>query len=77
VPLQRERCCLKDSLLNLTVLIFAADNEADIFTPFQWVMAFKNETFVLRLDEGETPRNAGEDSSHTASDDLLEGLDER
>ena len=33
-PLQRLPCCLKDSLLNMTVLVFAADDKADVFAFF-------------------------------------------
>jgi len=28
LPLQRLRCCLKDSLLNMTLVVFAADDKA-------------------------------------------------
>ena len=40
-------------------------------------MALEDEAFVLCLDEGEAPGNAGEDGAHAASDDLLESFDER
>ena len=34
LPLLRLRCCLKDSLLNVTILVFAANDEADVFAFF-------------------------------------------
>jgi hypothetical protein len=77
LPLQRLRCCLKDSLLNMTILVFAADNESDVFASFQRIMALEDEAFVLGLDKGEASGNAGQDSAHAASDDLPESLDER
>lgn len=40
-------------------------------------MALEDETFVLRLYEGEASGNAGEDGAHAASDDLFESVDER
>jgi hypothetical protein len=34
MPLQSLRCRLKNPLLNMTVLVFAADDEADVFAVF-------------------------------------------
>ena len=34
LPLQRLCCCLKDSLLKMTVLVVAADDKADVFAFF-------------------------------------------
>jgi hypothetical protein len=33
-PLQRQRCCLKDSLLDMTVLVLTANDEANVFAFF-------------------------------------------
>jgi len=68
---------LKDALLNMTVLVFLADDEADIFAFFKRIMAFEDEAFVLCLDEGKASGNAGENSAYAASDDLLESFEER
>jgi hypothetical protein len=59
----------------LTVLVFAADDEADVFAFFWRIVTLKDEAFVLCLNEGEAARNAGEDGAHAAPDDLLESLD--
>jgi hypothetical protein len=40
-------------------------------------MTLEDEAFVLRLDENEVSRNAGEEGANTASDDLFESFDER
>jgi hypothetical protein len=61
----------------MTILVFAADNEADVFLFFQRIVTLEDEAFVLGLDEGEAPGNAGEDGAHAASDDLRENLDKR
>ncbi len=76
LPLQSLRSCLKDSHLNIAFLVFAADDEADVFSSFKWVVTFKDEAFVLCLNEGKASRNAGEDGTYAASDNLLESLDE-
>jgi hypothetical protein len=41
------------------------------------MVTFEDEASVLRFDEGEASRNAGEDCAHAPSDDLLECFDER
>src|SRR5580658_4419206 len=69
-PLQGLRCCLKDSLLNIAFLVFAGDHEADVFR----LVALKDKPFVLCLNECETARNAGENSAHAMSRNLLESL---
>src|SRR3974377_1495897 len=76
-PPQALGCRLKDSLLNMTVLILLADNEADVFVFLERIMALKNKAFVLRLDKREASGNAGQHSPHATPDDLLESLDER
>ena len=40
-------------------------------------MTLENEAFVFRFDEGEACWYTGEDSTHAASDDLLESFSER
>lgn len=77
LPFNRQRCCLKDSLFNMTILVFAADNEADVFAFFERIVTLEDKAFVLRLDEGEASWNAGEDAPHAAPDDLFESFDER
>jgi len=72
-----QRYCPKDSLLDMTVLVFSADDEANVFVFFQRIVTLEYEAFVLRLDEGEVSGNVGEDGAHAASDDLAESFDER
>jgi hypothetical protein len=52
------------------------DDKADVFASFRGFITFKNEAFVLCLDEGEGPGNAAEDGAHPTSDDLFESIDE-
>ena len=52
LPLQCLRRGLKDSLLNMTVLVLAPDDEAHVFVFFQRIVTFEDEAFVLCLDEG-------------------------
>ena len=73
----RQCCRLKDSPFNMTILVFAADDEADVFAFFERIVTLQDEAFVLGLDEGEASGNAGEHGAHAASDDLLESFDER
>jgi hypothetical protein len=77
LPLERPRYCLKDSLLNMAILVFVANNEADVFAPLQRIVTLEDEAFVLRLDEGEASRKTGEHSAHATSDDLLKSVDEQ
>jgi hypothetical protein len=76
LPLQSLPCRPKYSLLDMTVLVLAAYDEADVFAFFWRIVTLKDKAFVLCLNEGEASRNAGEDGGHAASDDLLESLDE-
>jgi hypothetical protein len=52
-PLESLRRCLKDSLRNATLLVFAADDQADVFAFFYRIMTLREGAFVLCLDEGE------------------------
>jgi len=45
----------------MTVLIFAADDQAGIFALFQHVVALEDEALLVCLDEDETSGNAGAD----------------
>ena len=76
-PLQGSCCCLKDSLLHLTILVLAADDETDVFAFFQWIVPLEDETFVVGLDESEASGKAGKHGAQAATDDLFESLDKR
>src|SRR5439155_15374185 len=77
MPLQRPRCCLKDSLFNMTVFVLATDDEANILAFFYRIVTLKDETLVLCFDELEATRNTREHGAYAASDNLREGFDER
>ena len=76
-PLQGSCCCLKDSLLHLTIPVLAADEETDVFAFFQWIVPLEDETFVVGLDESEASGKAGKHGAQAATDDLFESLDKR
>jgi len=76
-PLQGSCCCLKDSLLHLTILVLAADDETDVFAFFQWIVPLEDETFVVGLDESEASGKAGKHGAQAATDDLFESFDKR
>jgi len=46
---------LKNSLLDMTVLIFAADDQADIFALFQHVVALEDDALLVCFDETRPP----------------------
>ena len=76
-PLQGSCCCLKDSLLHLTIPVLAADEETDVFAFFQWIVPLEDETFVVGLDESEASGKAGKHGAQAATDDLFESFDKR
>lgn len=77
LPLQSLRRSLKDSLVDMAIIVLSADDEADIFVFLQRVVTLKDEAFVLCLDEGKTSRKARENGAHAATHDLSESVDER
>lgn len=61
----------------MTVVVFATDNESNVFAHFEWIVTLKNEAFVLSFHERKSPRDAGEYSPHALAHDLLESIQER
>src|SRR5689334_22666630 len=61
----------------MALVVFAPDDEPNVFALFQWIRPFKYEALILCFNEGEASGNAGEHSAHTTSDDLFESFEKR
>jgi hypothetical protein len=65
---QRLRRRLKNSQLDVALLVFAADYETDVFSLAGRIVPLQDEALVLGFDERKAAGNAGEDRAHTAPD---------
>ena len=65
--LQRLRRRMEDSLVNMTLLVFGADDKTDVFPLAGRVVTLQDEALVLCLDERKAAGDAGEDRARAAS----------
>ena len=74
LPLQGIHCRLKDALFHVAIVVFAFDNESEIFRLFNRVVAFQDKTIIFCLDKRELAGNAGNDRTHALSDSALKSF---
>lgn len=77
LPFQCLRCGVKDSSLDMAILISATCHKPDVFSFFQVVMSLEDEALIFRFHKNQSSRDARKNGAHAASDHLLEGFQKR